>query len=285
MARLHYWQYIVDEEGTPVGGVSIRFYLADDTNTEANIYANSTVGHQTTTSAIDLLSNGEGYFEFWVGDEWELNGGYPSTQRFRLEWTRTGMREGVIDNLDIFPPLYQVDETVSGQSIAEEAIRRNKLISNRLAYRWEEHVESVVSGSAYRTDAPHDIQPVMVCDTDTEYNRVVSNNLMNQIYTIAVSASTATLDASAADIDFSLIPEDHPLVSAGDGLWYSNIDHNLDGSVINEYPIIQVVDRSDNTYIVPETIQSLNQDQAKIVFSFPSPSAAAASQFMVVTIG
>jgi len=284
MARIHYWQYIVDEEGSPIGGVQIRFYLAD-TVIEANIYANSTVGHQTTTSAINLLSNGEGYFEFWVGDEWELNGGYPSTQRFRLEWIRTGMREGVIDYIDIFPPLYEVDETASGQTPAEESVRRNKLISNRLAYNWEEHVESVVSGSAYRVDAPHDIQPVIVCDTGTEYNKVISNNLMNQIYTLAVSASTATLDASAADIDFSLIPEDHPLVPSGSGLWYSDIDHNLDGGVINEYPIIQVVDRSDNTYIVPETIKSLNQDQAKIVFSFPSSAAAAAAEFMVVTIG
>jgi hypothetical protein len=274
MARIHFWQYIVDEEGTPIGGVSIRFFLADDTNTEANIYANSTVGHQTTTSAINLLSNGEGYFEFWVGDEWELNGGYPSTQRFRIEWTRAGMREGVIDYLDIFPPLYQVDETIAGQALASEAVKRNKLVSNRLAYRWEEHVEAVVSGSVYRADAPHDIQPVIVCDTDTEYNKVISNNLMNQIYTIALSAGTATLDASAADIDFSRIPLDHPWIPSG-ALFYADITHNLN----NQYPILQVVDTTTNNLVIPEAFESLNLNSTRVVFS------SSASQYIVTAIG
>lgn len=279
MARIHYWQYIVDEEGSPVGGVQIRFYLAD-TIIEADIYVNSTVGHQTTTSAIDLLSNGEGYFEFWVGDEWELNGGYPSTQRFRLEWIRTGMREGVIDYIDIFPPLYEVDETASGQTPAEEAVRRNKLISNRLAYNWEDHV-----GQTVPTYSPHGILPVSACSPDSTFNKVVSNELMNKIYTLAVSASTTTLDASAADIDFSLIPEDHQLAPSGGDLYWTRVDHYLDGMVRNEYPIVQVVDRSDNTFIVPETIKSLDQDHVKIVFSFPSPAAASAAEFMVTTIG
>ena len=288
MARVHYWQYIVDEEGRPIGGVQIRFYLADITNTEANIYANSTVGHQTTTSAINLVSNEEGYFEFWVGDEWELNGGYASTQRFRLEWIRTGMREGVIDNIDLFPPLYQVNETITGQVIAEEAVRRNKLISNRLAYNWEQHVEKMVPYSP-SADAPHDIQPVKRCDPDTEYNKVVSNELMNKIFTLAVSASTVSLDASGADIDYSRIPEDHQLLPSGGTLYYANISHNIPsagcGAVSNIFPIVQVVDRLDNSLVIPERIQSLGPDHVKIVFSFPTSAAANASEFMITTIG
>jgi len=273
MARVHYWQYIVDEEGRPIGGVQIRFYLADITNTEANIYANSTVGHQTTTSAINLVSNEEGYFEFWVGDEWELNGGYASTQRFRLEWIRTGMREGVIDNIDLFPPLYQVNETITGQVIAEEAVRRNKLISNRLAYNWEQHVEKMVPYSP-SADAPHNIQPVIICDPDTEYNKVVSNELMNKIYTLAVSASTISLDASAADIDYSRIPLDHPWNASG-ALYYADVTHNLN----NQYPILQVVDTTTNSLVIPEAFESLNLNSTRVVFS------SSASQYIVTAIG
>lgn len=295
MARVHYWQYIVDEEGRPISGVDVTFYsvFVDDgdptTNTQANIYANSTVGHQTTTGAIGLETNQDGYFEFWVGDEWELNGGYPSTQKFSLSWYKAGMTRGRIDNIDIYPPLYQVDETAAGQVITTEAERRNKLINNALAYRWEQHVEAVVSGSTYRVDAPHDIQPVIVCDTDTEYNRVVSNELMNKIYTLAVSASTVSLDASAADIDFSDIPEDHPLLPSGGDLYYSIVNHNIPTGacpgVSNIFPMVQVVDRSDSTLMIPETIQAIDANNTKIVFTFTAASAASAALFTVTTIG
>ena len=37
MARIHYWQYIADEDGKPISGVNILFYL-QGTTTEANIY-------------------------------------------------------------------------------------------------------------------------------------------------------------------------------------------------------------------------------------------------------
>ena len=74
MSRIHYWQYIADEDGRPIAGVDIRFYL-QGTSTEANIYANPTVGHVTTTMALNVQTNVDGFFQFWVGDEWELNGG------------------------------------------------------------------------------------------------------------------------------------------------------------------------------------------------------------------
>jgi hypothetical protein len=53
MARYHYWQYIVDEEGTPLDNVEIRFYLSDGTgigSVEASIYRNPSTGAITTTS-------------------------------------------------------------------------------------------------------------------------------------------------------------------------------------------------------------------------------------------
>ena len=112
---------------------------------------------------------------------------------------------------------------------------------------------------------------------------------MNQIYTLAVSASTTSLDASAADIDFSDIPEDHALLPSGGDLYYSIVNHNIPSGtclgVENSFPIVQVVDRLDNTMIVPETIQSIDASNLKIIFSFPSASEASAAKFTVTTIG
>ena len=290
MARIHYWQYIVDEEGRPIVNVDVDFFLNEDTDGTqyADIYANPTVGHMTTTDAIDLKTDVDGYFEFWVGDEWELEGGYTSIQRFKLTWYKAGISRGLIENIDIYPPLYQIDETLAGQSPSSEAERRNKVISNALAYRWEQHVNKEIPYTP-SAGAPHNIQPVIVCSADTEYNKVVSNALLNKIYTLAVSASTVSLDASAADVDFSNIPEDHPLVSAGGGLWYSIVNHNLPSGachgVSNNFPIVQVVDRSDNTMMVPETIQSIDANNLKIIFSFSDPASAAAALFTVTAIG
>lgn len=271
MARIHYWQYIVDEDGRPFSDVNVEFFLNEDTDYTqfASIYANSTVGHMTTTDAINLETNQDGYFEFWVGDEWELNGGYPSTQRFKLYWDRAGIKPGEISSIDLFPPLYQVDETLSGQLVSSEAVRRNKVISNRLAYRWEQHIETMVPSAA-----PHNIYPVIVCDPDTEYNKVVSNELMNKIYTLAVSASTTSLDASAADIDFSEIPNDHAWSASG-SLYYADISHNLN----NQYPILQVVEMATNQLEIPESIQSISVNDTRVVFS------SSASEYTVTAIG
>lgn len=274
MARVHYWQYIVDEEGRPVNGVEVGFYLEDTTKetsglTEAQIYVNPSVGHTTTTSAIGLETDIDGYFEFWVGDKWESEGGYESTQRFRLTWYKAGMARGIINNVDLYPPLYEIDETLTGQSPAAEAARRNKLISNNLAYRWEDHVESQVPSAS-----PHNIRPVIVCSPDIEYNKVVSNELMNKIYTVAVSASITTLDASGADVDFSRINLDHQWNASG-SLYYADITHNLG----NEYPILQVVDTITNNAVMPETLQSLDINTTRVVFS------SSASQYMVTAIG
>jgi len=274
MARIHYWQYIVDEDGRPISGVEVDFYTTyvekdDPGNVFANIYANSTVGHQTTTDAIDTQTNQDGYFEFWVGDEWETNGGYTSEQRFTLTWWKSGMTRGQIDNIDIYPPTYEVDETAAGQEPATEAVRRNKLISNRLAYTWEDHVEQVVP-----TDSPHDILPVVRCSTDDIYNKVVSNELINQIFTLAVSASTVSLDASGADIDNSRIPIDHPWQASG-SLYYADVTHNLG----NLYPVLQIAEVSNTTLVIPETVQSLDVNTTRVVFS----SSAAA--YWVTAIG
>ena len=86
MARLHFWQWIVDDEGRPLKNVIIRFYLADQLYQEAEIYTHPSLGAATTSSVAAITTDANGFFEFWVGDEFESNGGYEATQKFQLTW-------------------------------------------------------------------------------------------------------------------------------------------------------------------------------------------------------
>ena len=250
MARYHYWQYIVDEEGSPLDSVEIRFYLSDQPTVEASIFLNPTTGAVTTTSGKDLKTNADGFFEFWIGDEWEIEGGYSFTQKFRLEWYKAGIVAGAIDPVDIFPPLGPVDETITGQAVGERA-KKNKLISNALAYKWNNHIDLLIPSAA-----PHDLHPVEVCSTDNQFNKVVSNWLVNRMMTAALSASTVSLDASAADM-FSdvcgLLPSGaNYILTAGGSI--TDINHGLG----NEWPIVQVTKLPENEVAIPNTIKSVS---------------------------
>ena len=258
MSRYHYWQYVVDEEGTPLDSVEIRFYLSDGTGigtVEANIFLNPTTGAITTTSQADLRTDSNGFFEFWVGDAWEVEGGYDYNQKFRLEWYKAGLVAGQIDPVDVFPPLPPVDETITGQTVGEEE-SKNKLISNALAYKWNSHIDIPVPIAA-----PHDIQPVVHCDNDNEFNKVVSNQLINKMYQGALSAGTVTLDASAADM-FTALVNSGDLVVSGDNYLLTNNNplgsENIKHDLLNDWPVVQVMKLPQGEVIVPSTVKSIS---------------------------
>ena len=264
MARYHYWQYIVDEEGTPLDGVEIRFYLSDGTGIgtiEASIFRNPTTGAITTTSQANLKTDANGFFEFWVGDAYEAEGGYAFNQKFRLTWYKAGLIEGYIDPVDVFPPLPPVDETVTGQVVGE-ADKKNKLISNALAYKWNNHIDIPVPSAS-----PHDIQAVVHCDNNNEFNKVVSNLLINKMYQGALSASTVLLDASTAGMFTALITN---LVPSGDNFILTNppsSSNSIRHDLLNEWPIVQVMKSPKGEVVIPNTIKSISNRRTVVEVS------------------
>lgn len=264
MARLHYWQYIVDEEGTPLDSVEIRFYLSDGTGigtVEANIFLNPTTGAITTTSEANVITDANGFFEFWVGDAYEVEGGYAFDQKFRLTWYKAGLVEGYIDPVDIYPPLPPVDETITGQTVGE-ADKKNKLISNALAYKWNNHIDIPVPSAS-----PHDIQAVMHCDNNNEFNKVVSNLLINKMYQGALSASTVSIDASTAGMFTALITD---LVPSGDNYILTNppsSSNSIRHDLLNEWPIVQVMKSPKGEVIIPNTIKSISNRRTVVEVS------------------
>jgi len=249
MARIHYWQYIVNEDGEPVENAIIRFYLADST-TEAEVFLHPTAGTTTTTSVAELKTNSNGFFEVWFGDELENTGGYEASQKFKLTWSKAGIATGVIDKIDIYPTVFQVDET---DNISQNRSVRNKLISNELAYSWESHI------SMNATEGPHNFAAVDYNDTDITYNKLVSNNLMNYVFSVLTSGGSVSITASAAivkkhEIDTWTVDGD---------LYYSNLDHFIG----NGYPIVQVRYTATNETVEPYKIKSINTDRIQLWMS------------------
>lgn len=132
MARYHYWQFIANQEGQPINNAEVSLFLAG-TDTPARVYK-SEFGGETTEEVPQVYTNKAGYFEFWLGDDTELEG-YPIGQKFKLQWNKENIASGSIDWVDIFPGFGPVDETDDSSSI------KNKLVSNSLAHGWEQHIQ------------------------------------------------------------------------------------------------------------------------------------------------
>ena len=100
MARIHFWSYMLNEEGQPLQGADVTIMLAG-TIVPADIYLQE-AGGASTDVAPQLVTNSEGYFEFWIGDVNEI-AGYATPQKFKLVWEKSGVSSGQIDFIDILP--------------------------------------------------------------------------------------------------------------------------------------------------------------------------------------
>lgn len=262
MARIHYWQYIVDDQGRPLQDVNIRFYLSDNPTQEADIFTHHALGAPTTTSVANTKTDGNGFFELWLGDEFENVGGYVSTQKFKLVWQRAGIQVGSISNIDVYPPVFKVDETDNSSSTVTD---KNKTISNELAYKWDTHVDSVF------TVEPHDFEPVNTTDetnwrdADVTNNKLISNYLISYILSAITSAGTLSnpVSAIAARESFSIDTGDW--APSGDGSFYYDLSHFFG----RQYPIVQITKRLtnpllDNFRFEPTNVRSLDLNTVRI---------------------
>jgi hypothetical protein len=223
--------------------------LSDNPTQEADIFTHPALGTSTFTSVANIKTNGNGFFEFWIGDEFETLAGYSSMQKFRLTWERAGIIMGSINNIDVFPPLFQVDQTDGSSSTALE---KNKTVSNYLGYIWSQHVASTYASE----DPPHSILPVDITGTSTTVNKLVSNNLMNYIMSAITSAGTLSIESTAA-IERNFTIESWTPTGSD---FYINVNHFIG----REFPVVQM--RFSNTWDTykPKKIVSLNENSLRI---------------------
>jgi hypothetical protein len=273
--RVHFWQFLLDEEGRPIEDAEISIFLAGG-STPASIYTQEIGGSPVSTSP-QVETDSSGLFEFWIGDTGE-SAGYTTTQKFKLQWKKTGIATGSIDNVDVFLPVAEVDETSTNTS-------KNKLVSNLLAYRWEEHrtdethtihgieeVEIVPSGATNvkdklvsnelasgwelhkldNTHTVHGIEEYNPSGSGTVRNKLVSNKDINDIY------AAIGLGGPVAVAYYDTISSWSGPTSAG--YYYEDIEHNLD----LEWPVVQCYNSSTRKVEEMVEIESIDDNTTRI---------------------
>lgn len=168
--RSKFWYYLIDNTGAPLTSATIHVYaypLGGGTATYANVYLTDG-GAITTTYDTPLASDSDGYFEFWVGDKEESGTyGYEYQREFKITWSAPGAISGSIDKIQLFDVTKrEVDPTSSGTY-------KNRLVSNILAKRWEDH----------RTDVTDD--HLQYLKTDGSRSLTANWNLGNYKITLA----------------------------------------------------------------------------------------------------
>jgi hypothetical protein len=213
----------------------------------------SNFGSTIISSSAKLKTNLFGFLEFWVGDEFEINGGYESTVAFKIVWQNDiDSRQEEIDNVYLFSPVRPIDisDNIKGVPSNKDI---DKVISNKQGYKWENHVSSVVPSAS-----PHDLHAVDFFDSDSTKNKVISNKLGYQMYQIASLSSTTSIDISAASFyEETITTWDGP----SGGLYYKAISHNLG----NKFPIVRMSKVSNDVQVIdPNIIESLNSNDTVI---------------------
>lgn len=252
MARIDYWQYLLDRKGRPLQDAQVRVYLAG-TSTEADIYLNATFGSVTRSSTEDLKTDKFGFVQFWIGDEFEVEGGYHVDQQFRIVWQNdVDSIVEEIDNLYIYSPVRKIDlsDDVRGDPSNRDL---DKVISNAIGYKWERHVDSIVPSAS-----PHDLHPVEFFDLHGKKNRVISNKLGYQMYEMAERATITPIDISAARYSSQAFTSLTFDVSTG--MYYADIMHNYN----NYYPIVKVNKISNNRQIRADKVEAINPNTTRI---------------------
>lgn len=174
MARRHYWQFLVTDEGNPIENAQISIYVAGS-NDPVFVYTDE-VGPTGTAAAPQTVTSRKGYFEFWIADSNEING-YPLNTKFKLAWAAPGVQTGYIDYVDVF------STSVAEVDITDTNMTKNKAVSNFLAKGWEDHKNSILyENNILQIHGMGAIDESQWDDTlseNTKLNRLVSNVLGN----------------------------------------------------------------------------------------------------------
>lgn len=241
----HFSFILRNENGDPICGQSVYIYKYGTTN-ELDIFYSS--GNQITQPLVTSSVDPSGSFNFYVKDEW--SGGYTADQKMTIDW---GL--GNVTGIDIFDKLYRVDETSTSTD-------KNKLISNKQAYDWELH--RGINVETTPTSA-HNLEHVDINDySNTDYNKVVSNFLLNDMYyrtgsTITITASGSTVSYIGINPEGGASPAwaSSPVTSAGD--YYADVTHSLG----NKYPVASVWRVSDRKMVKP-IIEGIDDNTIRI---------------------
>jgi len=194
MSRIHYWQFLVDEAGIPIEDAEIYAYQAEG-NSSADIFSSQTsttiihsvpLGHDDYDILTLIKTDSNGYFDFWIEDEWGTVAPYTTSQRFKVAWYKVGTVDAFIDDITVFPTIiHPVDETDTDTTL-------DKLLSNNLAKSWTDDI-TTLELSAADHETRIDSLELSAADHETRIDSLESDGTSY--------GTMATQDADAVNID------------------------------------------------------------------------------------
>jgi hypothetical protein len=200
MARKHYWQFLVTDEGNPIENAKITVYIAG-TNEVAWVYT-AEQGTEGSETSPQITTSLKGYFEFWISDLEDAEHGRDISTKFKIGWVANGVSDGFIDNIDIFSTFINpVDETDSSSEL------KNKSLSNFLAWTWEDHRMSALPDRNPHGIFPVEIQGTVESPEDGERNKVFSNYLGRMLDDHARYQWDGSRDTSGESNPYTVLPD------------------------------------------------------------------------------
>jgi hypothetical protein len=253
-SRTLFWHYVLNEDGQPIQNAEIRLYLNDDPTTEANIFLTETSSSFTTCSLANIKTDNNGFFSFWLGNEYE-SGGYSLRQEFILEWFKAGSAPGQIKDINPWPNAFAWQNVNSGA----DSEYRNKFVSDFYANKWWTHFNAVVPSAS-----PHDLHPVDYesgCD-DNRYNKVVSNKFIDDIWNWSIAEGSETLSNQGVfELQQSL-----SWTASGDS-YYCDISHPVD--ITSQEVSIILIKSDDERQVMPKKIINVSTGITRVVMDSP----------------
>ena len=268
MARVHYWSFLVNELGEPIGNAEVSVYLAG-TTVDAIVFTDEFRSDVVSISP-QILTRSNGYFEFWISDLDEGVNGYDPMipQKFKVSWEKQGIASGTVDYVDIFPATTYVnpvdetdyiniekDKTVSNRlaniwnehanhdvvvhgfpvhgmvqiDISEADEVYNKIPCNKNGFDWENHRNSTVQSFHPSAGTPHNLVAYDDTSQDVVYNKVI-NNLLS--YTVRTTREDLNILAASLHSDIWTIVTSN-WIDNHDGSYSYTINHNYNVSFLN----------------------------------------------------
>lgn len=184
MARTHVWKFLVNQAGEPIEDAQIYVTLAG-TDDAAWVYFDefSASGTRTTSDIIGQTTSLEnGYFEFWIDENTEFDvddiindnpegTAYGFNQKFKIRWQKSGVANGYVDYVDVFPANRFFQKFDSTRC---EDTTLNKLVSNNMVCNWNTHINWTIIDDGLPI---HGLEYVQVQFQDEVQNKIISNSL------------------------------------------------------------------------------------------------------------
>jgi hypothetical protein len=227
MARVHIYHFLVNEVGEPIDGADISIFLAG-TDAPANLYTDE-FNYDFSSTAPQLTTLSNGYFEFWIADEDDIRG-YRHSQKFKILWEKTGISRGEIDYIDIFPAVKDIE---SVNETDEFSIVKDKTVSNKLAYDWQSHINHNILLDTISLPI-HGIDIVDLDQVDTTGNKLITNQIgwlweQHRLSTTASYHPSAGLPHGIDEVDETSLTTNKNKLVSNELMYYlqDSIDTNL----------------------------------------------------------